>query len=906
MNDEKKLNRREFIKRSAKQSLLFLTLPSISVIGPSEDDNKSNSSQTDSWYNSSDWESLNPGYWRPAGNALRRQLKNVGDRARQTGFPFHYETHRFQSGPDSPAGIMDVDYDPSLPLGIIWNRKWKLTGSYSIYLKGEIKALAHDPLPGDNPEWRMYQPGNGVIGIAIGGKTQFDSFHPHKNAPWMTVLDDGFGFGIRRHTEWDLEAINDEAVTAVKSPKPGDRFELNIEVVKEQPQRAIVHTTLRLNGTTTYKRSAISNQPEQDTEGYFGIAGRGLLDVEISELHLTPADNQMLNAPVNECHCCYVLGDTLTKENGRWQVRFMGLFRNNGTEAVIKISDHPHPEGGWEEVAPAGKGPIISNEFRVNTAAIDAILPFNPAGRTLYYTVWKDGKDVTSDPRIGTDSCGPGTGLVGDVPSSGNYVGRLPQLKAPYKLCGLSCHALHRNHTTLPKNDIGEGFFVHDQPRYGSFKHLEEYNFQIMLWEDDIWYMELLLYPPSTEDAYKIVTTTLCGPTSRWQMMRHWNVLNPGDHDHGMDDVKGPEQIIIRNNEDLGQDPEYMIRNFQIVSHLMTGKKNPSGKDNPKRWRKWKMPDQDFSLMIMDSRLWRSSQDTNIWDDEGWGHKESLYQRTDPTRSLLGEEQYAWLQENIRTDSANIICLTGINGLHTIWAGSPYGQPKPWPEFGQRDRVAADYAGWVAAGADRVIRLLGERSGVVSVYGDVHAGSIIKNSTHRLYECSFGPIGRHGGRKLTDGWEEAPRMQDYDGREIEAIALYHQDYHNVQLEKKEGPVYWNFLEMSFDPAKKDPEIGFKIRNIADAPGLESKGGRHVETKASRTGRSPYSSIPELTTLPDADIRFIRLDGSPIRACRSFSDGSLPLIAFPDVKPGTRILMVAEDDEQSESEIIETV
>ena len=75
-----------------------------------------------------------------------------------------------------------------------------------------------------------------------------------------------------------------------------------------------------------------------------------------------------------------------------------------------------------------------------------------------------------------------------------------------------------------------------------------------MMWEDDVWYMELLLYPPSADDAYKIVTTTLCGPTTRWQMMRHWNTINPGDHDYGMDDVKGPEQIAIRTHEDLGQD----------------------------------------------------------------------------------------------------------------------------------------------------------------------------------------------------------------------------------------------------------------------------------------------------------------------------------------------------------------
>ncbi|MFH5832201.1 hypothetical protein ACG2F4_04950 [Halalkalibaculum sp. DA3122] len=832
-------------------------------------------------------------------------MKNVGDRARNTGFPFHYETHRLQSGPDSPEGIMDVDYDPSLPLGIMWNRKWKLKENYAITLSGTIMALAHDPLPDDNPEWRMYKKGNGVIGIAIGGKTQFDSFHPHENAPWMAVLDDASNFGIKRHTQWELEEVGGQTNTEMASLAKGDTFTIRIEVRPENKEQSRVSASITINDGDQQTITAVTDDPEMITNGYFGIACRGLLDVEIRELSLTPLNNTKLNAPLNECHSCYVLGDTLQQDtDGNWQARFMGLFRNNGQQASIKISDSPNPSGGWEQVETAGNGQIVNNDFRLNTAVIDAKLPFSPAEKTMYYTVWKDGKNVTGDPRIGTDSCGPGTGLVGDVPSNGNYVGRLPQLKAPYKLCGLSCHAIHQNHTTLPQSESGEGFFVHDQPRYGSFEHLDEYDFQIMLWEDDIWYMELLLYPPSTPDAYKIVTTTICGPTSRWQMMRHWNVLNPGDHDHGMDDVKGPEQIALRNMKNLGQDPEYMIRNFQIVSHLMTGKEDPSGTDNPKRWRKWKMPNQDFTLMIMDSRLWRTSQDTNIWDDEGWGHKESIYKRTDPTRALLGEEQFAWLQENIRTDSSNIICLTGINGLHTIWAGIPYGQPKPWPEFGQRDRVAADYAGWVTAGADRVIELLGSRSGVVSVYGDVHAGSIIKNSTYNLYECSFGPIGRHGGRLLTEDW--GPEMEDYDGRKLEAIALYHQDYDNPKLEKKEGPVYWNFLEMSFDPTKKDPEISFNIRNIADRPDEIPRGGGYVKTTARTTGKAPNSHLPAISTLANADVRFMRLDGIPIRACRSFEDGTLPNIGLPDVVPGTRILMVAEDDKQSRSEIIRTV
>ena len=83
-----------------------------------------------------------------------------------------------------------------------------------------------------------------------------------------------------------------------------------------------------------------------------------------------------------------------------------------------------------------------------------------------------------------------------------------------------------------------------------------------------------------------------------------------------------------------------------------------------------------------------------------------------------------------------------LNGLHTIWnSGFEKG------DDGERNRVAADYAAGVSAGSDRVLELLAERDGVFTVYGDVHNGSIIRNKKLNVYECSFGPIGRTGGRK---------------------------------------------------------------------------------------------------------------------------------------------------------------
>ena len=247
------------------------------------------------------------------------------------------------------------------------------------------------------------------------------------------------------------------------------------------------------------------------------------------------------------------------------------------------------------------------------------------------------------------------------------------------------------------------------------------------------------------------------------------------------------------------------------------------------------MPNRDFTFVVLDSRLWRSRQDVDIWDDQGWDAFKSLYDRTDPTRSLLGEEQFGWLQELLSTDSSPLICLTGVNGLHTVWTGAKNGKSasKDHPKnFEQRDRVTADYAGWVKAGSDRVIELLGSRDGVTTVYGDVHNGCIMKNVDHRVVECSFGPIGRSGGRALMPGF--GPKMKDVDERDVEVYALYHASFASPSQEKHadQDPFYWNFLETEFDPAHSDPKIGLRIRNLVDAPAEAPRGGGSLQTTAS--------------------------------------------------------------------------
>ncbi len=905
MNKKNKNPRREFIKQTSLSSAAITLFPVSQLFANTSDEGfpfVEKFTAPDTLYHGDQWESLNPGYWQVKNKAIRRKLVNVGDRARRTGFPYHYKTE---------GKSIDTSYDPTAPFGFLWRRDWYMKGSFGVKAEFVIRGYAEKRF-GDDDSWKMFQKGFGAFGLALGTKSQFEAGirtndKPEKKAI-MAVWKDDDTFNLGYHVNKTSTESTIQTTNVVQQLAQDVKVQLSITVSTKAGGKSLVKTTLqqKIKGKTI-KETLSGIVDSSRTEGYIGLCGQGNVDFEVTRFEVEPKNNKPLNAPVNECHMAYALGDTLKQDkNGVWTCRFMSLFRNDGTKAEIKISDSENPTGGWSAVPIAGTGTIVNNDFRRNTAIIDVAFPGNPADKTFYYTVWKDGKDVTPDVRIGTSSTGPGTGMVGDVPATGTYVGRLPQLKAPYKLCGLSCHAIHANSTTLPIGDqkktdgTFDPFFVRDQPTYNCFQHLEDYNFQVMLWEDDVWYMELLHYPLSTDDAYKIIAITLGGPTSRWQMMRHWNVINPGDHDHGMDDVKGPEQLLLRQRNDLGQSKEYMIRNFQIVSHLMIGKENPTGTDNPKRWRKWKMPNKDFTLAICDSRLWRTSQDTDIWNNNGWGEFKNLYSRKDPTRTLLGEEQFNWLTNLIKTDASRLITLTGINGLHAVWdAGFENGE-------GETNRIAADYAYWVKAGVSRIIELLGSRPGVTAVYGDVHNGSIVRNQKERIYECSFGPIGRGSGRKPIPGWERD--MKDLHDNKLDGIALYQKKHHSPELSKKnkKGLLCWNFLEMTFDTAPDDAEISLKIRHLVDSPSDEPKGDGQVDkAKASGTGRVVVSKLPDIKTLPLADVQFDMVDGTPIQAIRSLADGSIPLIGLVDIQSGETVRMSAFNGTKAEAKLLVT-
>jgi hypothetical protein len=853
----------------------------------------------DSLSHPTDWETLNPGYWKIENRQLRRRLRNIGDRARRTGFPFHSET----------AGrVMETEYDPSLPEGVLYRRDWKPAGDFVVSAEFTFVAARSAPAADDDPSWKMVSAGYGWFGLAFGAKSLLESFDKIRHAYQAVWTDSGYLEIVAPNRGKARDRVVARSTTRLDM-QSGERGRLTL-VAKSTGQLSTVTAELTVGNETL---SVSTEMKPNDTYGYVGLTSRGLIDFSVGEFSVSGSVSDRFDCSPIACFGCYPLGDTLRlNADGKWQVRFVGMFASDGEQIDIRVSESERPSGGWAVVDVAGTAPIVNNDFRRNTATIDVTLPTNPSQSTMYYTVWKDGQDVTADSRIGTASTGPGTAMVGDVPSQGSYVGRLPKLSAPYRLCGLSCHAISRGlQRPLEKGYQMSGgsadWQFRDQPTLGAFQHLEEYEFQVMVWEDDVWYMELELYPPSTDDAYRVVTNSICGPTSRWQMMRHWNVINPGDHDYGMDDIKGPEQLAIRRIRGLGQDTDYLRRNFQIVHHLTTGEEEFDATTNPKKWRAWKMPNRDFTWIVLDSRLWRSSQDVDIWDDAGWGAFKSIYDRTDPTRSLLGEEQFGWLQEQLATDSSPLIGITGINGMHTVWAGAKNvnGSSESPNRFNQRDRVTADYAGWVAAGADRVLELLGSRTGVVTVYGDVHNGCIMTNRQHNVIECSFGPIGRSGGRQVIPGF--GPEMKDVDGREIAISSLYHAKYADPLLNPhaNDEPYYWNFLEMAFDPTPEDPEIELRIRNLVDAPAATPRGGGSLETVASKTARPAQAFVNGQSTFPNADVRFTDLDGHPLTGTRSRPDGRIARVALPDIAVGDSILMLAFDGKQTESKLVIT-
>ena len=115
-------------------------------------------------------------------------------------------------------------------------------------------------------------------------------------------------------------------------------------------------------------------------------------------------------------------------------------------------------------------------------------------------------------------------------------------------------------------------------------------------------------------------------------------------------------------------------------------------------------------------------------------------------------------------------------------------------------------------------------------------------------------------------------MQDWDGRNLEVLALYHQYYEAPDLTPASDRRYWNFLDLTLDPDSSKPALTAMIRNVVDAPRDTPRGGGYLEASASQTGRNPVGWLPAFQVSPRAAVRVARLDGLPLRGERARTDG----------------------------------
>ena len=805
----------------------------------------------DSAYHGDAWETLTPGHWVIRDQALRRDMAN----------------------------------SPDPPYGMLWHREWDLKGDYRIEVDFTVRRLG----TGDGHE---------LLGICFGGRSLYEGWHGgglRGQAAWYAAWRGGGRFGIYDHSSDDPDPVGPEE--SALDLKPGDGVTVSVTVsAGNLPTNATL--TAEISGAAS--RRVVLQYVERETiaEGRFGLVARGDLDFEVNAVRIVSGANRSRPIAVSNLIVAIPQGTTLRREDHHWRVKFLCLFRSEGKTAAIRVSPRELARNRWKSVPVAGEAPIVTNRFRHHTSVIEIRLPADPSERELYFTVWKDGEDVTRDPQ------------------NVSYVGRLPRLRSPYKVCGLSCHAISAYHFSEPekcfpwrieernwhsisdpqryrKADLFQEGWIFEQARPEAFQHCEDFGFQVLLWEDDIWYLEIPIFPHNVADVYRIIGLTLGGKVQRRMMMRHWNVLNPGDHDFGMDDVKGTEQYAVRTVDSLPQDAAYLRRNFAAVWHLVTADEAEHTRDAPKRYRRWQMPDGDLSLIVTDARLWRTTQATAIWEQKGW-EGQVAWRRTDPTRTLLGEEQFAWLEETIRSDAAPLLVVTGLNALHTLWE----------QEADPTDRVFADYAGFNRVATDRLLRLLSSRDGIVTVYGDVHLGTIVRNRDLGVVECSFGPVARYGGRSLKPGF--GPRMQDWDGRNLEVIALYHQDFESPDLTPQSEPYYWNFLDLTLATDGPEPEVTSILRNIIDGPQDAPRGGGHLQVAGRTLGRAPASWLPAFQAAPGARIRVLRTNGKLLRAGRADAEGWVRGWGLVEINPGEAVLVVEQEDKKASARILTTL
>ncbi len=237
-------------------------------------------SSPDSLYHGHQWQTLNPGYWQIKNGALRRRLVNYGDRARRTGFPFHAETHQFE---------YRTNYDPSLESGILYASAWDLKENYSLKVEFTFRGDRPEPKHGDDPGWKMYREGFGLMGVAIGGKSIYESYGRIINALRIGWTDDnklqilGAAKGKKGRQSGNEDPADEVVQSADAMPlTEGDACQLIVKVSTNGPS-ATIHVTLSSGGKSVSLNHTL---PKNKVAGYVGVASRGLIDFEVNRFEV--------------------------------------------------------------------------------------------------------------------------------------------------------------------------------------------------------------------------------------------------------------------------------------------------------------------------------------------------------------------------------------------------------------------------------------------------------------------------------------------------------------------------------------------------------------------------------------------------------------------------------------------
>ena len=257
---------------------------------------------------------------------------------------------------------------------MIWRRDWWLRGNYSIQIDFTVHALPAYASGTLNQEDR---PGYALFGITFGseclgeswtGSQEGDSFLDRlmpgsagDSAAWMAVWTDDGRFGIYSHTSDTLKPVDSRAEITTRAPRAGDTGSILLFVDGTDPRYAAIDVML-FYGDTWQSISLPNVNREAYTEGFFGIVGRGGLDVSLGKITLAPRENEVLDTPLNELHVCYPLLDTLRVSDGIWRCRFIALFRNDGGHAAIRIKERAAnvaEHGRREAGAAVRRGPQV-------------------------------------------------------------------------------------------------------------------------------------------------------------------------------------------------------------------------------------------------------------------------------------------------------------------------------------------------------------------------------------------------------------------------------------------------------------------------------------------------------------------------------------------------------------------